>query len=48
MRDFKGKSYIEIEHKKYIIRPLENVILREGEKARSLTTQYQILDEKKR
>ena len=45
MNIFKGKYYIEVKDKRYLIHPTANILLRLWDPAPSLRTQYQVQNE---
>ena len=45
MKFFYGRYYVEVKGKRYIIQPIENIILRLRDEPKSLRTQYQVQDE---
>ena len=42
MKNLKGENYVEVKDKRYIIHPIENIILRKRDPPTSLRTQYQV------
>ena len=47
MKYLKGKSYVEVKYKLFIIHPNEDIILRELKPPKGLQTQGQVLNETK-
>ena len=48
MKSLNGKNYIELNEKGCIIRPTENITLREIKESKSVRTQYQVRNETKK
>ena len=45
MKFFYGRCFVEVKGKRYLIQPIENIILRLRDEPKSLRTQYQVQDE---
>ena len=45
MNYLNGENYVEVEDKRYIIHPTENIILQKSDPHQSLRTQYQVQNE---